>query len=220
MITKLTAERRAKLIRAIRFLVIATISYNVIEAIIALWAGHEASSSALVAFGLNSVIEVSSALAVAWQFSGGDHEKREKIALKVIAVSFFALAAFVTFESISSLVSGQQAEHSTVGIILAAVSIVIMPFLSLTQRRVGKELGSASAVADSKQTLLCTYLSGVLLVGLLLNSLFGLWWADALAALVIAGFAVKEGIEAWRGDNCSPAELLFEDDDEDHDHHK
>lgn len=218
MTKHLSNQRKSKLIKTIRLLVVATIVYNLIEAVIAIWAGRIASSSALIAFGLDSVIEVSSALAVAWQFSGGDHEKRERIALKIISVSFFALAVFVSVESISSLIEGQQAEHSTVGIILAAVSLVIMPFLSLSQRKAGKELGSASAVADSKQTLLCTYLSAVLLIGLLLNSLFGLWWADSLAALVIAGFAIKEGIEAWKGESCSPAELLFEDVDNNHDH--
>ena len=205
-----SAHRREVLSRRIRFLVAATISYNVIEAIVAITAGTRASSSALIGFGLDSVIEVSSALAVAWQFAGRDPEAREKVALKVIAVSFFALAAFVTLDALRSLVGAREAEHSTVGLVLAAVSLAVMPFLSYAQRRAGRELGSASAVADSKQTLLCTYLSGVLLVGLALNSLFGWSWADPIAALVIAGVALREGREAWRGDNCcSPAEALF-----------
>jgi divalent metal cation (Fe/Co/Zn/Cd) transporter len=205
-----SAHRREVLSRRIRFLVAATISYNVIEAIVAITAGTRASSSALIGFGLDSVIEVTSALAVAWQFAGRDPEAREKVALKVIAVSFFALAAFVTFDAVRSLLGVGEAEHSTVGLVLAAVSLAVMPFLSYAQRRAGRELGSASAVADSKQTLLCTYLSGVLLVGLALNSLFGWSWADPIAALVIAGVALKEGREAWRGDNCcSPAEALF-----------
>jgi divalent metal cation (Fe/Co/Zn/Cd) transporter len=191
-------------------MVAATITYNVIEAVVALTAGTRASSSALIGFGLDSIIEVSSALAVAWQFAGRDPEAREKVALKVIAVSFFALAAFVTVDAVRALLGSGEAEHSTVGLVLAAVSLVVMPFLSYAQRRAGRELGSASAVADSKQTLLCTYLSGVLLVGLALNSLFGWSWADPVAALVIAAVAVKEGREAWRGDNCcSPAEALF-----------
>jgi divalent metal cation (Fe/Co/Zn/Cd) transporter len=205
-----SADRREILSRRIRFLVAATITYNVIEAFVALSAGAAASSSALIGFGLDSVIEVSSALAVAWQFAGRDPEAREKVALKVIAVSFFALAAFVTFDAVRSLLGVGEAEHSTVGLVLAAVSLAVMPFLSYAQRRAGRELGSASAVADSKQTLLCTYLSGVLLVGLALNSLFGWSWADPIAALVIAGVALREGREAWRGDNCcSPAEALF-----------
>jgi divalent metal cation (Fe/Co/Zn/Cd) transporter len=204
-----TRDRRVVLARRIRFLVAATITYNVIEAVVALTAGTRASSSALIGFGLDSVIEVSSALAVAWQFAGRAPEAREKAALKVIAVSFFALAAFVTFDAVRSLLGEHEAEHSTVGLVRAAVSLAVMPFLSYAQRRAGRELGSASAVADSKQTLLCTYLSGVLLVGLALNSLFGWSWADPIAALVIAGVAVKEGRKAWRGDSCcSPAEAL------------
>lgn len=194
--------RKTVLTKRVRLLVAATITYNVVEAVIALAAGTIASSTALIGFGLDSVIEVASATAVAWQFSGKDPEARERTALKVIAVSFFALAAYVTFESVAALVSQERAEHSTVGIVLAAVSLLVMPGLSYAQRRAGRELGSASAVADSKQTLLCTYLSGVLLVGLGVNSLFGWWWADPLAALVIAAVAVKEGREAWRGDHC------------------
>jgi divalent metal cation (Fe/Co/Zn/Cd) transporter len=197
--------RRAVLARRVRMLVAATITYNVVEAVVALGAGHRADSSALIGFGLDSVIEVSSAAAVAWQFSARDPvvpEAREHRALRVIAVSFFALAAYVTVESVRALAGGQTAEHSTVGLALAALSLAVMPVLSAAQRRAGRELGSASAVADSKQTLLCTYLSAVLLVGLGLNALFGWSWADPLAAVVIAGVAVKEGLEAWRGDGC------------------
>ncbi|MFI9816840.1 cation transporter [Saccharothrix variisporea] len=194
--------RRTVLTRRVRLLVAATITYNVVEAVVALVAGSIASSTALIGFGLDSVIEVASAVAVAWQFSGADPEARERTALKVIAVSFFALAAYVTVESVRSLVGGEPADHSTAGIVLAAVSLVVMPFLSHAQRRAGRELGSVSAVADSKQTLLCTYLSGVLLVGLVLNALFGWSWADPVVALAIAAVAVKEGREAWRGDHC------------------
>jgi divalent metal cation (Fe/Co/Zn/Cd) transporter len=198
-------ERRAQLTRSIRIFVAATITYNVIEAVVAITAGTIASSTALIGFGLDSVIEVSSAAAVAWQFSARDpeaREAREHRALRIIAVSFFALAAYLSFESVRALIGGAEADHSTVGLVLAAVSLLVMPGLSWAQRRAGRELGSASAVADSKQTLLCTYLSAVLLVGLALNSLFGWAWADPLAALVIAGVAVKEGVEAWKGDNC------------------
>lgn len=180
----------------------ATITYNVIEAVVALAAGSVASSTALVAFGLDSVVEVLSAAAVAWQFAIADHERRERVAMRLIAVSFFGLAAFVTGDAIRSLVSREPAEHSTVGIVLAAVSLVVMPVLSWAERHTGRELGSGSAVADSKQTLLCTYLSAVLLLGLVLNSTLGWYWADPIAALVIAAVAVKEGREAWRGDAC------------------
>ncbi|OZV83644.1 cation transporter [Micromonospora echinospora] len=195
-------QRRAVLARRVRLLVAATITYNVVEAVVAITAGTIASSTALIGFGLDSVIEVSSAAAVAWQFAGRDPESREKAALRVIAVSFFALAAYVTVESVRALVGGAEAAHSSVGMVLAALSLAVMPGLSYAQRRAGRELGSRSAVADSKQTLLCTYLSAVLLVGLGLNSLFGWSWADPVAALVIAAVAVKEGREAWRGDTC------------------
>jgi len=194
--------RRAILRRRVRLLVGATIGYNVIEAVVALAAGTVASSTALVAFGLDSVVEVLSAAAVAWQFAIVDHERRERVAMRLIAVSFFGLAAFVTGDAVRSLVTQAPAEHSPVGIVLAAVSLVVMPVLSWAERRTGRELGSGSAVADSKQTLLCTYLSAVLLVGLVLNSTLGWYWADPIAALVIAGVAVKEGREAWRGDAC------------------
>ena len=201
--------RREVLARRIRWFVAATISYNVVEAVVALVAGTQASSSALIGFGLDSVVEVSSAAAVAWQFAGRDPEARETVALKVIACSFFGLAAFVTVDAVRSLLGGGEAEPSTVGLVLAAVSLMIMPLLSYGQRRAGRELGSRSAVADSKQTLLCTYLSAVLLVGLGLNSLFGWSWADPIAALIIAAVAAKEGVAAWRGDTCcSPVAAL------------
>ncbi|WP_280398056.1 cation transporter [Nocardia carnea] len=205
-------DRKALLVRRIRWLVAATITYNVIEAIIALSEGSRVSSTALIGFGLDSVIEVSSAVAVAWQFAGRDPEKRETVALRIIAFSFFALAFYVTVDSIRALFGLGEARHSTTGIVLAAVSLVIMPVLSAAQRRAGRELGSASAVSDSKQTLLCTYLSAVLLVGLLLNSLFGWSWADPIAALVIAAIAVREGIRAWRGDACCPHPAAFTED--------
>jgi divalent metal cation (Fe/Co/Zn/Cd) transporter len=195
--------RRRVLQRRIRLIVALTIGYNVIEAVIALTAGTIASSAALVGFGLDSIVEVLSAAAIAWQFAAPDPEKRERVALRVIAVSFFALAAYVSVDAVLALVGVQEAEHSPVGIVLAAVSLAIMPFLSWFERRTGRELGSASAVADSKQTLICSYLSAALLVGLLLNSLLGWAWADSIAALVIAGFAVREGLEAWRGDACA-----------------
>ncbi|WP_078326232.1 cation transporter [Mycobacteroides salmoniphilum] len=198
----LASQRRDVLHRRVRLFVAATITYNVIEAVVALSEGARVSSTALIGFGLDSVIEVSSAAAVAWQFSAKDPETREKAALRVIAFSFFALAAYVTVESIRSLAGFGEARHSTMGIALAAVSLVVMPVLSWAQRRAGRELGSASAVADSKQTLLCTYLSAVLLVGLLVNTLFGWSWADPIAALIIAAIAVREGLNAWKGESC------------------
>ena len=200
--------RRDVLARRIRLLVAATITYNVIEAIVAITAGMIASSTALIGFGLDSVIEVSSAAAVAWQFSTREHavrEAREKRTLRIIAVSFFALAAYVSIDAARALAGSGEAERSVPGIVIAALSLAAMPFLSASQRKAGRELGSASAVADSKQTLLCTYLSAVLLVGLILNATLGWSWADPIAALVIAAIAVKEGRDAWQGKGCCAA---------------
>lgn len=220
MSTRLTVDRRHVLQRRIRWIVTVTIAYNVIEAIVAITAGSIASSGALIAFGLDSTIEVLSAAAVAWQFTRRDPERWEKPTLRVIAVAFFALAIYVTVTSLVTLLGRVEAEHSTLGIIITALSVIIMPFLSLAERRAGRELGSASAVADSKQTLICTYLSAAVLAGLLLNSLFGWWWADAIAGLVIAGFAVREGLEAWRGDACATSVgVLLEDEYADHHDH-
>ncbi|MFI2431817.1 cation transporter [Streptomyces sp. NPDC018693] len=204
----LNAARRDTLTRRIRLLVAATITYNLIEAAVALTAGTLASSTALIGFGLDSLIEVSSAAAVAWQFSAREHavrEARERTALRIVAVSFLALAAYLTVDSVRALTGGAEADESVPGIVLAALSLAVMPLLSAAQRRAGRELGSASAVADSKQTLLCTYLSAVLLAGLLANAALGWSWADPLAALVIAAVAAKEGRDAWRGDGCCAA---------------
>ncbi len=200
--TTQSVARRALLARRIRLLVTATIAYNVVEAVVALAEGTRVSSSALIGFGLDSVVEISSAAAVAWQFSAKDPETREKAALRFIAFSFFALAAYVTVDAVRALAGAGEAHPSTVGIVLATFSLAIMPVLSLAQRRAGRELGSVSAVADSKQTLLCTYLSAILLAGLVLNSTLGWSWADPVAALGIAAIAVREGVNAWRGDPC------------------
>ncbi|MFJ8162441.1 cation transporter [Streptomyces sp. NPDC096136] len=197
--------RRDALARRIRMMVGATITYNVIEALVALTAGTIASSTALIGFGLDSVIEVSSAAAVAWQFSTREHtvrEAREKTTLRIIAVSFFALAGYAAVDSVRALTGSGEAEVSVPGIVIATLSLAVMPFLSAAQRKAGRELGSASAVADSKQTLLCTYLSAVLLVGLVLNATLGWSWADPIAALVIAVVAAKEGRDAWQGKGC------------------
>lgn len=198
------APRRVVLVRRVRWIVAATITYNVLEAVVAIAAGRAASSAALIGFGLDSVVEVLSAAAVAWQFAAPDPHRRERAAMRTIALSFFGLALFVSIDAVRALLGASDPDHSPAGIVLAAVSLAVMPFLSWLERRTGRELGSASAVADSKQTLLCSYLSGVLLVGLLLNATLGWSWADPVAALVIAAVAVKEGIDAWRGEACCP----------------
>lgn len=206
-----TPARRRVLDRRVRLIVTATITYNVLEAAVAITAGALASSTALVAFGLDSLVEVASAAAVAWQFSAVDPVRREHLALRVIAGSFFALAAYVTYEGVSALLGGSPAEHSSVGIGLAALSVVVMPLLSWVERRTGRELGSPTVVADAKQTLICAWLSGVLLIGLLANSLLGWSWLDPVAALVIAVVAIREGVLALRGDTCcTPAAALLD----------
>ena len=203
--TALEPARRDRLRRRIRLVVAITITWNVVEAAVALIAGRSASSAALIGFGLDSVVEVLSAAAVAWQFASPEPEKRERAALLVISVAFFALATYVGVESVLALAGLREPEHSTLGIVLGVLSLVVMPVLSWFERRTGRELGSASAVADSKQTLICAYLSAALVVGLGLNALFGWAWADSVAALFIAGFAVREGVEAWRGRACCAA---------------
>jgi divalent metal cation (Fe/Co/Zn/Cd) transporter len=145
---------------------------------------------------------VSSGLIILWQFRHRLPESREQQALRLIALSFFGLAAYVVVESGRALVTGSEPDAAPVGIALALVSMIVMPFLAWAQRRTGKALHSNSVVADSNQTLLCTYMSAALLVGLALNALAGWWWADPLAGLVIAAIAAKEGREAWRGEGC------------------
>ncbi len=198
----LTAAERARLGQRARFLAGATVSYNVIEAVVAVAAGVAAGSVALVGFGLDSVVEVSSGLIVLWQFAHHLPQERERRALRAMAVAFFALAAYVGVESVRSLLAGDTPETSTVGMVLAGASLLVMPWLSRAQRRTGRALGSRAVVADSTQTLLCTYLSGVLLLGLVLNATLGWWWADPVVGLAIAGVAVNEGREAWRGEGC------------------
>ena len=169
----LSEARRDTLHRRIRFIVAFTIAYNVIEAVIALIAGSAASSAALIGFGLDSTIEVLSAAAVAWQFTRRDPQRWERPTLHVIAVAFFALAAYVSVSSVLALITRAEVEHSTVGIVLAAVSVVVMPFVSFAERKAGLEVGSATAVADSKETLVCAYLSVAVRFGLVLNRVLG-----------------------------------------------
>lgn len=202
LVASLSAADRSRLGRRAQLLAGAAVAYNVVEAVIAIAAGLAAGSIALVGFGLDSVVEVSSGLIILWQFRHAIPESREQQALRAMAVSFFALAAYVAFESVRALVMGTDPDTSTVGIVLAAASLVVMPFLSFAQRRTGRALSSSTVVADSTQTLLCTYLSAVLLVGLVLNATLGWSWADPIAGLVISAVALREGLEAWRGENC------------------
>lgn len=203
-----TERRRAALHQRVRFIVFLTITWNIVEAIIALTAGAVASSAALIGFGLDSVIEVASAAAIAWQFTRQEPERWEKATVRVIGIAFFALAAYVSIDAILALTGVRDPEHSPVGIGIAVASLVVMPALAWFEFRTGRELRSRSVRADAKQLLLCIYLSGAVLVGLLLNSLFGWTWADSIAALIVAVLAIREGVEAWRGDIESPFEVL------------
>lgn len=201
----LTSDERKKLGRRAQMLAGTSVTYNAVEAVFAIGAGVAASSIALIGFGLDSIVEMSSGLIILWQFRHKVPEQRERQALRMLAVSFFALAAYVSFEAIRTLLLEEIAQTSKVGIAVAILSLIIMPFLSVAQRRTGKRLGSTTVIADSKQTLLCTYLSAVLLLGLILNATLGWWWADPLVGLVVAGLAIYEGREAWNGEVCNCA---------------
>lgn len=198
----LTAPERARLGRRARLLASASVTYNSIEAVVALAAGAVAGSAALVGFGLDSVIEVSSGLVIVWQFRHRLPEDREHLAVRIIALSFLALAGYVAQDCVRALLSGSDPDSSPVGIGLAVTSLLVMPWLSRAQRRTGVALHSHAVVADSAQTMLCTWMSAVLLGGLALDATLGWSWADPVAGLVIAAIAAREGVLAWRGKAC------------------
>lgn len=179
----------------------ATVGWNALEAIVAIAAGLVAGSIALVGFGLDSTVEVLSALVILWQFRGLS-EDRERRALRLIALSFWALALYVTVQAVWDLGNHGTVSSSPVGIGLAITSLIVMPLLATAKRQTGRALGSATVTADSNQTKLCAYLSLILLVGLVLDATLGWWWADPLAAIGIAALAANEGREAWAGDGC------------------
>lgn len=180
--------------------------WNTLEAAVALAAGIVAGSIALVGFGLDSAIEVFSASVVIWQMRGAA-EERERRALRLIGFTFFALAAYVGFESLRDLITQSRPETSIPGVLISAAALIVMPTLAWAKRRTGTALGSRTILADAAETLFCAWLAAATLAGLLLNSTFGWWWADPVAGLVIAAFAIKEGREALEG----------EDDEEDED---
>ncbi len=173
----------------------------------ALVAGAIAGSISLVGFGIDSFIEVTSGSVLLWRMSvDADVERREpneRRALRVVGVCFLLLAAYIAYESVLDLWSRRAPEHSIPGIVLACVSLLVMPLLSRAKRKVGHALGSAAMHADSKQTEFCTYLSAILLLGLLANAFLGLWWADPVAALIMVPIIGKEGIEGLRGRACA-----------------
>ena len=197
---------RASLVRRGRNLEYFTIGYNSLEGLIAVGAGLVAGSIALVGFGFDSLIEVTSGVALLWRLHlDVDEERRERveaITLRIVGVCFMLLAVYVSYDSVKSLIGHEAPKESIAGIVLAAVSLIVMPLLVRAKRRVARGINSGALMADSKQTELCTYLSAILLGGLLLNALLGWWWADPVAALIMVPIIVKEAIEALRGETC------------------
>jgi len=183
-----------------------TVGWNALEGLVAVIAGAFAGSISLVGFGIDSFIEVTSGSVLLWRMSvDADvqrRERNERRALKIVGACFLALAAYITYESAMDLWAKKAPQHSVTGIILACVSLIVMPLLSRAKRRVGRALGSAAMHADAKQTEFCTYLSAILLAGLLFNALFGLWWADPAAGLIMVPIIAKEGIEGLQGNAC------------------
>ncbi|MGI8654300.1 MAG: cation transporter [Pyrinomonadaceae bacterium] len=191
---------RAASVRSGRRLEYLTIGWNSLEAIAAIGAGIIAGSVALIGFGFDSIIEVSSGAVLLWRLVSGEH--RERLALKLVGVSFLALAAYVAFDAGKSLILREPPAESFIGIAIAALSIIVMPLLARAKRKVAANLNSRAMLADSRQTDICAYLSAILLAGLGLNALFGWWWADPVAALVMIPIIAKEGVEALRGEAC------------------
>lgn len=197
------ARPRAADVRRGRRLEYVTIAWNTLEAVASIGAGLLAGSVALVGFGVDSVIESSSGAVLLWRLRDGERgERRERAALRLVGVSFLVLAAYVLFDASRSLVMREPAEASHVGIGVAALSLVVMPLLAREKRRVAARLESRALRADSRQTDICAYLSAILLAGLALNALFGWWWADPAAALLMTPIIAKEGVEALRGERC------------------
>ena len=197
---------RAALVKRGRYLEYFTIGYNSLEGVIAVGAGLLAGSIALVGFGFDSLIEVTSGSVLLWRLHADvDEQRRERveaISLRIVGVCFAVLAIYVTYDSVKALIRREAPEESIVGIVLAAVSVVVMPLLVRAKRKVARGINSGALMADSKQTELCTYLSAILLLGLLLNALLGWWWADPVAALIMVPIIVKEGWEGVRGETC------------------
>lgn len=177
------------------------------EGVIAVTAGVVAGSIALISFGLDSAIEGVASLVIVWRFTGSRllSLAAEERAQKLVAIQFFVLAPYVAFEAGHMLATGEQAETSVLGIALVTSSLIGMPVLGVAKRRLARTLGSVATRGEGTQNLLCAYLAGAVLVGLLGNAIFGLWWLDPVAALVIAGVAVREGVDSWRGDGCCSA---------------
>ena len=190
--------------RKAKWLSWASLAYMAIEGIVAVVAGIVAGSIALIGFGLDSAIEGFASVVIVWRFTGWrtlSHEA-ERRAQKLVAVQFFILAPYVAYESTRVLIEGARPEESMVGIVLATSSLILMPMLGRAKQRIGARIGSSATASEGKQNLLCAYLAGAVLVGLLGNALVGAWWLDPIVGLLIAGVAVREGRESWRGEAC------------------
>jgi divalent metal cation (Fe/Co/Zn/Cd) transporter len=200
----LPGDERVRLVRRAKLLAWGGIGWHFVEFAVALGAGLAAGSIALVGFGFDSLIEALAGFIIVWRFAARRSHllSAERRAQQLIALSFFVLAAYVSVEATRTLIGGDHPETSWVGIGLAAFTAPTMPVLALAKRRVGQKIGSAATMSEGKQNLVCAYLSVALLVGLLGNALVGWWWADPATALVIAGVALREGIESWKGEGC------------------
>lgn len=188
--------------KKIQFFVWLTIAWSAVEAIVGIKEALRTDSAALLGFGLDAVIEVISALTIQWQFIAHNYQRREKIALRIVAIALCALSFYIIVDSVLALAQKKIPQDSEIGIVLSLVSVIIMPIVSAKKRAAGQKLHSQSAITDSKQTLLCTYLSIAALMGLVANYLWDFWWADPIAGLVIAALAAKEGLDAWGGKSC------------------
>ena len=203
-------ETYRRLATRVQVLSWASLAYMTLEGSIAILAGILAGSVALIGFGLDSAIEGFASAIIVWRFTGTRlfSQAAERRAQKLVAIQFFILAPYVGFESIQALVEGERADVSWLGIALSASSLIVMPYLGIAKQRIADQIGSAATKGEGRQNMLCAYLAGALLVGLLGNVLVGAWWLDPAVALLIAGVAVKEGVEAWQGQGCCASSPL------------
>jgi divalent metal cation (Fe/Co/Zn/Cd) transporter len=203
--TRLSQGEYLRLARRVKLLSWFSLAWMTLEGAVAILAGVLAGSIALIGFGIDSAIEGFASAIIVWRFTGHRifSERAERRAQKLVAIQFFLLAPYVAFESVKALVAGEHADTSVLGIALSASSVVIMPYLGVAKQRLAHRLGSAATKGEGRQNMLCAYLAGALLLGLLGNALFGAWWLDPAVGLLIAGVALKEGAEAWRGEGCA-----------------